>query len=223
MIRKAFQEQYSPILEEFGLAHIPRKLLCLLEYDKKEYIYQEGRPVSHLLIILSGRAKVVTFTEEGKTLMHSFSEQGGILGEVEMIRGIRDAYLYVQAVTPVQCIGISLPEGTKLLRENLSFMNRLCQILVKKLHYTNYNSSRIILYSLENRLCSYIEMTSTDGYFEEQLTQVAELLGTSYRHLLRTIEKLCKEDILQKTRHGYFIANPQVLQQRGRGFYSTTL
>lgn len=221
MIRKTFSEQYVPVLEEFGLSEFPRELLFLLQFDKKEYIYQEGSPVNYLLILLSGRAKVVTFTEEGRTLLHSFTDRGGILGEVEMLTGNPDAALHVQAVTPVLCIGIPLPEGAKALRSNLAFMNKLSIMLARKLASTNYNSSRIILYTLENRLCSYIEMTSPTGCFEEQLTQAAELLGTSYRHLLRTFEKLCRENILEKSGHSYLIIDPVALRQRGRGFYSS--
>lgn len=221
MIRKIFSEQYAPALEQIGLADFPREYLCLLCYDKKEYIYQEGCPVSYIHIILEGRAKVVTFTEDGRTLMHSFSEKGSILGEVEMITENYDAALHVQAVTPVLCIGIPLPDATKLLKNSLVFINHLSILLARKLNSTNYNASRIILYTLENRLCSYIEMTSSGGCFEEQLTQVAELLGTSYRHLLRTLEKLCQEKILEKSGHSYLVLNSEALHQKGRGFYSS--
>ncbi|MDO4272577.1 MAG: cyclic nucleotide-binding domain-containing protein [Eubacteriales bacterium] len=221
MIRKTFSRQYIRVLEQYGLAEFPSEYLCLLSYDKKEYIYQEGCPVSYILIILEGRAKVVTFTEDGRTLMHSFSEKGSILGEVEMLTENYDAALHVQAVTPVLCIGIPLPDATKLLKNNLIFINHLSILLARKLNSTNYNASRIILYTLENRLCSYIEMTSSGGCFEEQLTQVAELLGTSYRHLLRTLEKLCQEKILAKSGHNYLVLNPEALHQRGRGFYSS--
>lgn len=223
MIRKTFSEQYLPELEAFGISGLPRELLCLLWYDKNEYIYQEGCPVNYLHLVLEGRAKVVTFTEEGRTMMHSFTEKGGILGEVEMLTKKTEAALHVQAVTPVLCIGIPLPEGTNALCGNLAFMNKLSILLARKLNSTNYNASRIILYTLENRLCSYIEMTSPGGCFEEQLTQVAELLGTSYRHLLRTLENLCQENILQKAGRRYLIADREALHQRGRGFYSNEI
>lgn len=220
MVRKAFPPKYSDILEQFGLSGFPRELLYLLSYDKKEYIYEEGSPVTYLHIILEGRAKVLSLTEEGRILMHTFSEKNDLLGEVEMLTGNPGAALHVQAVTPLLCIGIPLAEGARHLKSNLAFMNRLSMLLARKLQRTNYNSSRIILYSLENRLCSYIEMTSPGGYFEEPLTQTAELLGTSYRHLLRSIEKLCRESILQKNGRRYQIIDLKTLQQKGKGFYS---
>lgn len=221
MIRHPFTKDHLSLLEPYGLTGLPPELLSMVCYDKKEYLYQEGYPVNSLLLVQKGCAKVLTYTEEGRTLLHSFSGPGSVLGEVEMITGNSDAALYVQAVTPMECIRIPLPECTAMLKENLTFMNQLCLRLAKKLCLANYNSSRIILYSLENRLCSYIEMTSSNGFFEEQLTQVAELLGTSYRHLLRTIEKLCSLNILKKKSRGYVIVDPDALHQKGRGFYST--
>lgn len=223
MVRTVFQEKYLPVLEKFGLSAMPRELLTLISYDKKEYLCQEDAPVSHLLIVLKGRAKILTCTEEGKTLMHSFTEEGGLIGEVELLTRKKGAALYVQAVTPMQCIGIPLREGAAILRSNLQFMNCLGVLLALKLTSANYNASRMALYTLENRLCSYIEMSSPNLVFEEQLTQVSEFLGSSYRHLLRTIEKLCREEILLKASHGYYIQDLSALRQRGRGFYSSRI
>lgn len=220
MIRCSFDEKYVPILDKFGLSTVPRSLLCLLSYGKKEYICQEEVPVSHLLIVLKGRAKILTYTEEGKAFMYSFSEEGSFIGEVELLTQKKGAALYVQAVTPMECIGIPLREGSAILRKNLQFMNCLSELLAAKLMSANYNASRMVLYTLENRLCSYIEMSSPNLVFEEPLTQVSEILGTSYRHLLRTIEKLCREEILKKGSHGYHIRDLSALHQRGRGFYS---
>ncbi len=78
------------------------------------------------------------------------------------------------------------------------------------------NSSINLLYPLENRLASYILATGEriDNNeeiikFNENLTEIAELLGTSYRHLLRTLNNLsCKGAIRKKI--NYF----QVLDEK---------
>lgn len=220
MKRSPFSEAYASVLSDFGLSQFPRNQLFLLDYIKKEYIYREQDAVHYLLILLSGRASVSTITSDGRTLLHSFTEAGGIIGEVEMLTRGTGAQLFVQAVTDVRCIGIPLPQAEKHLRENLAFMNRLAEMLAEKLVSSNLNDAHAILYPLENRLCSYVEMTSVSGAFEEPLTQTAELLGTSYRHLHRTLEKLCREGILQKEGRRFLVLDAQALHQRGGDFFS---
>lgn len=79
------------------------------------------------------------------------------------------------------------------------------------------NSSINLLYPLENRLASYILATGERVNnneeriikFNENLTEIGELLGTSYRHLLRTLNNLsCKGAIRKKS--NYF----QVLDEK---------
>ncbi len=63
-------------------------------------------------------------------------------------------------------------------------------------------------------------MTNEDGLFNENLTEVAELLGTSYRHLLRTFDSLRKDNVLEKSSQGYIIKDGIELQIRAQDFYS---
>jgi len=67
------------------------------------------------------------------------------------------------------------------------------------------NSSINLLYPLENRLASYINEFLTNDEdsniyidFDENLVNIAELLGSSYRHLLRTLNTLSKKGVLEK-------------------------
>lgn len=220
MKRSPFSEAYASVLHDFGLSDFPRSQLFLLDYGKKEYIYREQDAVGYLLLLLHGRAKISTITRDGRTLLHSFTKAGGVIGETEMLTRDTGARLFVQAVTDVRCIGIPLPQAEKRLRENLAFMNRLAEILATKLVSSNLNDAHAILYPLENRLCSYIEMTSVSGAFEDSLTQTAELLGTSYRHLHRTLEKLCREGTLQKEGRRFLILDAQALHRQGGDFFS---
>lgn len=71
------------------------------------------------------------------------------------------------------------------------------------------NSSINLLYPLENRLASYINelllINNNESLyvdFDESLVNIAEHLGSSYRHLLRTLNVLCEKEVLQKDDKG---------------------
>ena len=83
------------------------------------------------------------------------------------------------------------------------------------------NNASNILYPFESRLCAYISMTSQDGTFCEKLTELSEYLGTSYRHLLRTLENLCTKGILEKASDGYRIKDDLELRSIGVQYYSS--
>lgn len=226
MIRKNFlptAEKYAHVLKNYGLNDVPPDKFQLYQFEKSEFIYRDSCPIPYLFFILSGRVKTFTNTPDGKVLLHSFMSEGNVIGELEFLKNYHTAVLNVQTVTPCLCLAVPLKDYGPALKNSLIFMTQISLRLADKLTYTNYKMDQIILYDAETRLCSYIEMTNDEGYFRECLTEVADLLGTSYRHLLRTLEKLCKEEILQKLPRGYRILNLSRLHQKSKGYFSTDL
>ena len=80
---------------------------------------------------------------------------------------------------------------------------------------------------MENRLASYIlaakEEIIVDNkkayIFNEKLTELAELLGTSYRHLLRTINALINKGVISKENGYYKILDQKLLKTLSVGVY----
>jgi hypothetical protein len=58
-----------------------------------------------------------------------------------------------------------------------------------------------------------------DGFFVEKKTEVSEILGTSYRHLLRTFDRLCEKGVLKREGRGYRIADNNLLHEIGDDYY----
>ncbi|MPM79649.1 hypothetical protein SDC9_126688 [bioreactor metagenome] len=86
------------------------------------------------------------------------------------------------------------------------------------------NSSINLLYPLENRLASYINESLVCGDnlyidFDENLNNIAELLGSSYRHLLRTFNTLCKKGVLKREDGKYKIINKVLLKDLAGDLY----
>lgn len=108
---------------------------------------------------------------------------------------------------------ISLENGKNLL---------ICKSLGNKLHRSSHNSSINLLYPLESRLAGYILKTSeeTDKInFEGNLTEIAELLATSYRHLLRVLDKFCEMKYLRKNRGIYEVMDYEKLKKLSAEVY----
>jgi hypothetical protein len=55
--------------------------------------------------------------------------------------------------------------------------------------------------------------------FSENLMEISELLGTSYRHLLRTLNNLCEKQVLMKTAEGYEVLDEKTLVYMSADLY----
>lgn len=61
---------------------------------------------------------------------------------------------------------------------------------------------------------SYILATEHNGVFREYLTDAAQSIGVSYRHVFRIIRRLCEAGILEKTGTGLRILDRGQLQKK---------
>lgn len=182
----------------------------LLLFKKNEYICRDGEPLDYFLFFVEGKAKVLITLSNGKSLLLCFYQDFQVLGDLE-ITNLQTASSNVQVIEDAYCIGISLEYVRANLLNDSKFLRFICSSLGEKLNRLSKNSSINLLYPLENRLASYIlaagervdNSSKKTIELNENLTEISELLGTSYRHLLRTLNILCSKNIMKKKRGSY--------------------
>lgn len=203
MKRKPFTADYSSYLTSHGISDMDTSRLSVCEYKKDEVLFYQGEIIQNMYILCHGTIKVCYTNSAGKTLLFAFYVGSGLLGEIEFLTGELTINT-VCAHTDISCIEIPIKFYDTLLRQTPDFLQTLSYGLAKKLARCNLNCALSVLSPLSERLCSYILLVQQDGIFKENLTVVSELLGTSYRHLLRTLNSLCEQKIIKKMKnHGY--------------------
>ncbi|MFB2021800.1 helix-turn-helix domain-containing protein [Pseudoflavonifractor sp. P01025] len=70
---------------------------------------------------------------------------------------------------------------------------------------------------LEVRLAQFILLNTAGHLFTLQLTDCADALNTSYRHLLRIMKQLCALNILSKEHNCYYIQDRDALERVSSG------
>ncbi len=215
MVKEKITKEHMPMLAQFGLDALNCGDMAVLHFQKDEYILEQGYESPYVFLILEGKMKVYITAPDGRTLMYSYSTTDNLIGEVEFATDTDTAASSIQAISDVSCIAIPRSRYQEQMRQSIRFMNVVCRTLAQKLYYANENNTVSILNRLETRLCAYIYMTQNGGFFKATLTEIAEVLGTSYRHLLRTLDKLCREGILEKKRGGYEIIDQAALRSKG--------
>lgn len=198
-----------------------RDEMKLLLFKKNEFLCKEGEPLEYLLFLTDGKAKSFISLENGRNLLICFYEDFEVMGDVELLSS-QNASGSMQAVEDSYCIGIPMSFINPGLMDDSRFLRFVCKSLGNKLHRGSHNSSINLLYPFESRLAGYILKTSEKTErinFEGNLTEIAELLATSYRHLLRVLDKFCEMKYLRKDRGFYEVINYDELKKLSAEVY----
>jgi len=207
------------IIDSYGLQEIDLSQAHILSKQPGEFLIREGEHLSCLYFVLSGKSKVLLSLSDGKRILVAYFQSSGTIGDVELMEGELTALASVQAVTTLTCLVLPLSYYHTILMNNLTFVQHVARELAVRLVKSNINGAITTLQPVETKLCAYITQSAIDGVFQENLTEVAEMIGSSYRHTLRTLEKLCSLYILQKTEFGYVVLHEDELLKRGGDHY----
>lgn len=183
-----------------------------LSFFKGEIMIMEGFPVSSLMIITEGLARVSCTIPSGRKLLLNFYRPGDILGVVELPLMI-DATSLVEACEPTQCTALPLSMCRKVMSYSIEFNITISRMLANIVNQSSRSAAVNLLSSLRTRLSSYIVSTQNDGVFKSNYTHLAEMLGASSRHLFRELANLCNDGILIKTDDCYQISDLGTLNE----------
>lgn len=131
----------------------------------------------------------------------------------------------VQAVSPVYMIGVHYRWLRKYGQEHPPLLQFLLRIITRKFYIKSNFLSFNLLHPVEVRLASYLLSVSEEesGTFvmsdpaAYQLTDVANLLGTSYRHLNRVIQKFSHEGLIERRKGSILIKDRKALMSVAGG------
>ncbi|PZT53003.1 Crp/Fnr family transcriptional regulator [Paenibacillus silvae] len=181
----------------------PHMTIC--QFDKCELICREGEASEYLYVLVEGKIKIFTTSPQDKTLVLCFKTPLEVVGDIEYVRESNTVNT-VQAVSPVVMLRIHYRWLTELASDYAPLLQFLLKIISHKFYIDSNFSNFNLMYPVEVRLASYLLSISTDEggtvIHEEldafNLTDIANLIGTSYRHLNRVIQKLCSDGYIER-------------------------
>jgi len=207
-------EIFKPVgTEQFDLLHVPKgRIIC-----------SKGDEISNLYVLVEGKVKIYTTTLDDKRLILRFQEALGLIGDIEFIQGTPVLHT-IEAST--ECCFITIPYVVlrKTAINDPQFLTFLLDIVTKRFRAKTDAATLNLLYPVEVRVASYLLSTKADDerllYHEEakdsSMTDIADMIGTSYRHLNRVLKKLCNEEVIEKAGGQIFIKNIKMLREIAR-------
>ncbi len=182
-----------------------RPYMSLMSFERGECICNTGDELNYFYFDVKGKLKVYTLMENGKSLLLRFNKPLSVLGDVEFMSGY-NIKCNVDSLNESHLIGITVDDIRKHAGNDPVFLSYVIRSLGYKLYTISNSTSINLLYPLEKRFASYIisissEEASLKGINEiktTNMTEMATLLGTSYRHLNRVIRELSDKGIVSK-------------------------
>lgn len=195
--------------------------LDILTFNKGEFIISETDPLHHMYFLLSGKIKVYKEYENGKTLLLQFVVGLCSMGDVEYINGLTEATGSVSAVNEVKLFKVSYDELDKRYKTCYEFREYMIKHLSMRFLSSNSKTGLNLIYSMDTRLASYIlsmsNKTTNNIVMLKNLQELSENLGTSYRHLHRTLKGLSDNQIISRNRNRITILDIGKLKELARG------
>lgn len=190
-------------------------------FEKEEFILQAEDDLEYYYLLVDGKIKISYLFENGKSMFLKFYQPFNTVGDLELLKetpilcnveAIEDSYL------------VAIP--AKVLRTgymgNVRFLQHLVDSLSEKLYATINNSSYNFIYPLTNRLSSYLVEHITDKAYivlDSSFEEIAQFLGTTYRHLNRTLKELEAEKIIRCDNKTIYILDESRLRELSKNTY----
>ena len=194
-------------------------------YEKDEYILEAESRLEYYYLLVDGKIKISYLFENGKSMLLKFYKEFNTIGDIELLKDI-PIRCNIDAVEDTYLIAMPADILRKNYLDNLKFLHHLIDSLSEKLYATINNSSYNFVYPLVNRLSSYLVEHITDKNYiilNSSFLEIAQFLGTTYRHLNRTLKELEKKSIIKCDNKTIFILDEDRLRELGKNCYVKSL
>lgn len=190
-------------------------------YEKDEFILEAQSNLQYYYLLVHGKVKVSYPFENGKSMLLKFYSDFISIGDLELLKNI-PVLCDVDAVTDTYLIAVPSDLLRKKYFDNPKFLHHLVDSLSDKLYATINNTSYNFVYPLTNRLASYLVEYITDKnylHLNSSFKDMAEFLGTTYRHLSRTLKELEASSIIKCDDKIIYILDEDKLRELSKNMF----
>lgn len=194
-------------------------------FEKEEYILEAESNLEYYYLLVDGKIKISYLFENGKSMLLKFYKGFNSIGDLELLKNI-PILCNVDAIEDTYLIAIPSDILREKCLDNKKFLHHLINSLSEKLYATINNSSYNFVYPLINRLSSYLIEHITDKNYivlNSSFLEIAQFLGTTYRHLNRTFKELESKSIIKCEDKTIYILDENRLRELSKNLYIKSL
>lgn len=217
LVQKYHLKECFSFLEDY------RQALRIFRAGKREQVFGQAEERQEIYILLSGRVKVYATLSNGRQLLLNYHDKMELFGEGILAEEELDEtnYYYTETVTEVMGLALYVTPIKELLMRDVNFLRFYIRCLQRRFRQLGSAQPMNVLNSSQRNVAGYIWSKLADKgreqtepfYFHENLREVSELMGISYRHLHRVLHGLMDQGILTRTDQGYLVTDAAGLRR----------
>lgn len=219
MNKKKYSQVNQTLINQERFPFLTEKILqqsFFIAYDRNEKIVSQAKKMSHLFILLTGKARIIQQEPNGKNLILQFLEPGDFIGELTVVKA-EETPKDVIAIGSVNCLAIPLSVVEADLMTEADFPKFIAKYIGEKLLLRMEHFSNAQTFELKYRLAALLIEVAVNEQYSENNTQIADYLGVSYRHLTHTFKFLRENGYIEKNQSGYLIHSTKLCQLINEG------
>ena len=203
-----------------------------VKWKKGEFLCREGGSLKRIHLLLSGKFRVFRSLSNGRDMLYRIYLPGSVIGDIEVFTGGDAASCSVQCTERAETAALpisSISDSPARYPELLFYLGRG---IARKLHENSVSEAINTNYALEIRLAHYYLTFNDPALQAENLGQLSDWMGCSYRHLTRSLALLKKKNAIRslssKKGSAYTaadktilaeIAKPMLLEETGKPLF----
>ena len=191
-----------------GELHEVQDAVRLVDFPRGSVVFHEGDAADSLLIVMSGRVKVVLLGKRGKELVLSIVGPGSCIGELALLdEGTRSAT--VMALDAVECLSLTRERFLELLRANRAVMGTVLQTLASRLRASSEQIRTLSIHDVHERvLRALLKLSTRRGHGERGRVIIepphthqllAQMIGASRETVSHAMRELTRAGYITKS------------------------
>ena len=212
-------------LAKFGLGTMfPERVQAAMRletFTSGSRLFSQGEEAMALYLLAEGKLKISMLSPEGKRLILAFKSPFDFVGDIEYVRKC-PLINTVETVTATTVIRIPYAVLESEMAGNAEWLQFLLESITRKFEIKSHAMNFNLLYTVDVRVASYLlAMTPNQSTLDStSLVDMADLIGTSYRHLNRVLKHFEEQGWLVKKRGKITITDRSaLLAQTGKNIY----
>ena len=187
---------------------------------RNEFILRRGDPSSGANIVVSGRVRIGTMSEDGREVTLGVLGPGDVIGEMSVLDG-EDVSADATALEDCVLLFIERARFLRLLRSDADLCLRMMAVLCRRIRRSNAALEDMALLDLGARLARLLLRLAQDygapagrgTRIEVKLSQkdLGTLVGSSREKVNKQLREWETEDVLGKDQGRLVILRPEVL------------
>lgn len=210
--------QFLKDLKSAGLVQKLSEEYEIINYDKKQSLYTEGKRPRFLFYLIKGKVKAVKTNEDGKEYITNLYTEGDFIGYTALI----EDSTYDDSTTVLEdaeILQIPKDDFIQMIYNDINIASKFIHIITKNVKEKEERLINLAYSSLRKRIAKALVSIAEKFHLQEQTTpieisreDIANYVGTATESLIRTLSDFKSEKLIEIKTGKIIISNLEKLK-----------